>query len=330
MQKNHLKGLSAIIGLFFSIELAAANRKFKDFIELKSLRHYQVSKISDVYGIFLDSDTLISFAAEKNFFYKSRYKKNADHHESFTYESYSQDKEGLVDYRFPFGKIIGYGRWLARAPFKNKGYFILGSDLKVAAFSTNGDPIAKRDIIIDRLRPPADSRGEPTRREIYAYRAKLKSKYDMVEDKSIISTGFISKPSSFPDVDGAQFIISSRIPSFTILTMKCSDTDLSFCEISRGCFLSGKQTVKPQYVTGIAYSQKRDLLFVGDAEHNRIFAYRYYSCHHIRFQGVIHLPEKIRKLSSLLIGADDSLWVSTMGKDSYLNASVYVWSSSDW
>lgn len=323
--------LSVALCLLLSPCLLAQGKLFKDFVEFKDLKHYQIAKIADVSGIFIEDSSLTSFVAGQKFYFKSRYKKSApDSFGAFAYEHKSVDKEGNANYKFPFGRMVGAGDWIARANFGKHGYFLLGSDLRIAAYSAKEEAIAVKDIILDRLKPPADSRGEPTNKEIYSFRSRLKSAHSGFERKDMIVSGFIAKPKKLPDSDGSQFLVSSRIPGFTLLTMKCDPLDPSFCKIKRSCFLSGSQAVKPEDVSGISYSEKRNLLLIGDKKYNRLFAYRYHSCHHVRYLGVIHLPSKLKGLRSFTIDSEDSLWVATKDKDLYLNASVYVWPSASW
>ena len=322
--------LSALLCSFMRHSQASPSKKFKEWVSFKDVLHFKVAKKQDVYGIYLENDKLYTFEKGADYYYLSLPNKKLDLKDKreFIYEPYKKNSEDEIIYRHPLGKRAGRGFWLARAPF-DKGHLLLDSHFKIAAFDKEGVAIAKRDIVLDRLKPPADTRGEPTSKEIAAYRLRLKKAYEkaMSMDKDSLTTGFVRRAARLKDSDGAQFLMATRLPGFRLVTVKCLKTDLSACEVKRACYFSGGSQLKAEDVTGIAYSKKRNLVLLGDKKYQRILVFRYDSCHHVQYLGVVHLPEQLKEMRNIFVDEKDVLWVSTKEKDPYLNASVYAFSA---
>lgn len=318
--------LSAAVLSFLSTDALCKQKIFKEFIEFKEVQYAQVAKNQDVFGLFYHNKRLLTFVDGADFYYATPFNQAAPSRtEAFSDKPYAI----AASQKIPFGKLVGKGRFLARAPFGELGYFVLDGRLKIAAFTPDDKAVAVRTVIIDKVRPARDPRGEPTSIETARARQRLINAYKKIDSKNLVVSGMIAMPNVAKDPDRSQFLVSTRMKGFPLVSMNCDEKDLSLCRFERFCFLSGKRPDSIN-VTGVAYSDKRRLLMIGDNKYNRIFYYKYLSCHHVTLVGVGHLPEKLAPLRAMIVGPDDSLWVSTMKKDPYLNSSVYVWPADSW
>lgn len=137
-------------------------------------------------------------------------------------------------------------------------------------------------------------------------------------------------PKSWREREKSQFLIASQIPNFPLMKMHCSKESLTSCQITRGCFVNGNKRLKSENIFGLAISKKRELLLLGDYKNHEIAVFKYNSCHHVTRIGTIEVPPKIYPLRSIFIDKNDNLWISSIKKDHYHNASVYMWLSKDW
>ncbi len=316
------------LGLLAAVLITSPALALTEFLEFNDILHAQRSKIQDVFGIYRDSSDLYTFFADKDFYYKTKYREDAkDPLQAFSDKSFGTADSTVVT----LDSRVGKGKWLTIAPAGPKGYFLFDAELNIGAFDNTGAFIRKNTLVIDLLRPAADARGEPTRYELAAFRQNITAQFNKFAKGDVILAGVTPRFKTLPDSDGAQYLASTRLPNFTITTLKCDDNDWGNCHLARGCFISyERHQIKPEHVVGMTYSEARDLVLVGDTEYNRIFAFKYNTCHHVVFVGLMHLPTQLKELRSIEVDSKDRLWVSTKAQDEFRNASVYVWPANKW
>lgn len=329
LRHHRLSGIatSALMLVGFGGEQHLAAKTPKEFLDFKAIRYSQASKEPAVLAITFDKDSLVTLHDKRDYYFHTPFNKNAEEKTmAFTTKPYGIAKSQ----KFSTGKIIGKGRWVGRVHFQDRGIFLIDGRFDLGVFDAKNTPISKRSIILDLLRPAPDSRGEPTNLETSRFRAKLMRNYRTFKPKEIIITGVVPLPKTWHDKDRSQYLVATKISDFTVMTMKCDQKDLGYCAIKRGCFISSRLRIDPRDVTGIAISEARRLLLLGDRKSNRILSYSFRSCFQIKQVGVTYLPDELEEISNLLVDQNDRLWVSTKKKDSRLNSSVFAWESRDW
>ena len=191
-----------------------------------------------------------------------------------------------------------------------------------------------RTVPWDLLRPAADSRGEPTRVETATTRAAFAKRY--VETTGSRVVGMAKLPESLTNHRPAGYLLATRIRDFPLLLMECPGDEPSSCLLTRACNLEWgrhagvKFPVSQDGFEGLAISGKRHLILIGEPDRRRILLFSYQSCFHLPLVGELKLPDRLRTLTALAIGADDSLWIVTKQQDDFDNAAVFRWPASSW
>jgi hypothetical protein len=189
--------------------------------------------------------------------------------------------------------------------------------------------ILRRSIPWDMIRPPRDSRGEPTTVETKALRAQLKKVWTQtlglkVSGIARIPGGWVKSGVKTP------YLLASRLKGFSLILMECDPKELSLCQVSRQCYLEGASQLEPASVTGLAVNQKTKMIYIGDSKNHMIHGFKFSSCYHVPRISRIVLPQKIKAINNLFIDDDERLWVTTSSPDDYLNASIYFWPPGFW
>ena len=316
----------SIFNMFFMIILLETNAVsigvYPKKLALADVKHQQFSRFPDVRGFTFEGDTLISFDGVGNHYYKTEYRKSSSDLLAFT------SKPGQVSDSIRYKLNVGKSHsWIASYELIKGIKLFFSQDLWVLA-QEKGSRVNYESIIIDHLKPAADSRGEPTRVEIANLRSRMSK-----QGKSLKIVGV----SWGPDLDGddSQFVVATNLPGFKVTTMMCSRGRLGFCRFMRRCLISdGRgQSISSEYLGGIAYksyNKNSRVLLLGDRQYNRIFVYSYHSCYHVRQVAVIDLPENLGKLRELYIDGNDNLWVSTQKPDLLNHSSLYMWPKKCW
>lgn len=291
-------------------------------LALEDVKHQQFSRFPDIRGFTFEGSDLISFDGVGNHYYKTEYRKDSSDLLAFT------SKPGQVSDSIRYKLNIGKNHsWIASYKLIEGITLFFSEDLWVLA-REKGSRVNYESIIIDRLKPAADSRGEPPRVEIANLRSKM-SKHG----RSLKLVGVTKGPGL--DGDDSQFIVATNLSGFKVITMMCSKDRLGFCRFMRRCLISNGtgQNISSDYLGGIAYKsydKNSKILLLGDRQYNRIFVYSYHSCYHIRQVAVMDLPEYLGKLREIHIDDRDNLWVSTQSRDPLNNSSLYMWPKKCW
>ena len=233
----------------------------------------------------------------------------------------------------PFAKeVAGERRFMAVAPFvRSTLLFLESADARIIAVENpSGFFVSQRAIVLDKLKPAADPRGEPTTLEVATFRQRFMHAFGHINDGTIKLAGMAELPPKWRGGDAHQFLVASRIPGFLLMTMHCIEADLSQCRIVRGCFAEGIGDLLPEAVAGVALSSARRLVLIGDRLRHRLVVFRFDSCHDVVRVAEIALPIELKELGSVAIDTDDRLWVSTLSADDYKNANVFMWPRAAW
>lgn len=189
--------------------------------------------------------------------------------------------------------------------------------------------LLRRSIPWDMLRPPRDSRGEPTTPEIQALRTTFKKAWS--QTLGLKAAGVARIPSKWVGVGPKRaYAVALRVKGFPLALMECDTAEPSSCQLIRQCYLEGASDLSPDAVTGIAVSVKRKMLFIGDSKNRLIHGFRFDSCYNVPRVQRMAIPVQFKTLTNLFIDRDDRLWASTAAADDFLNASVYYWAPDVW
>ncbi len=234
---------------------------------------------------------------------------------------------------------------------ENKWVLLDGDKAEIVYLSPSYDVLLRKSLILDLLKPAADRYGEPSAFEVDKTRKQFLSALNQVEkNASLKFSGIASFPNAWishkklpsklkrpqpenssedwlKDRSTSQFLLMTRIPGFPLLTLSCGSEGFG-CKVERTCYLSGLEA-KAQ-LSGIAVSQKRKLLLVGDEKNKKIYLFNTTSCFQMNQVGTLNLPERLKELSSVYVDTDDNLWVSTRHPEDYENASLFRWDKTQW
>jgi hypothetical protein len=233
--------------------------------------------------------------------------------------------------RFAFGKEdtpVPDWRGLDQVP--DRQLFFDGRDLAwIESDPKTMSEILRRSIPWDMIRPPRDSRGEPTSVETKALRSKLKKIWSQTLGLKV--SGIARIPESWvKSGKKTAYILASRLKDFPLMLMECDAKEPSLCQVSRQCYLEGASQLDPAAVSGVAVSTKNKMIFIGDSKNHMIHGFKFSSCYHVPRVTRKVLPRQLKTINNLFIDSDDRLWVSTSSPDDYLNASIYFWPQGVW
>lgn len=183
-----------------------------------------------------------------------------------------------------------------------------------------------RSMALDMIKPPSDSRGEPTHKETISSRKKFLN--SLKATSGLKFSGITSTPPKWWSGKSTRYLIASQIEGFPLLSLSCDPIDITQCILDRFCLMN--QHIGVRSLVGIAVSTKRNLLLLGDKDAHAIQVYEFHSCFDIRRKTSISLPKRIKALSYVYVDEEDSLWVASSRPDDYDNASVFRWSSKEW
>lgn len=197
---------------------------------------------------------------------------------------------------------------------------------------------ATAKIAYQKLRPPADSRGEPPRHEVAATRSSfwhaLKA---LAQDRKPIISGLTewssSKAGAFGDSKAknasqtVRFFAATRAKGFPLVTVHCQLQARSYCSFDRHCWLP-KEIGSSFIPTGISFQKSSRLLLISGRR--TIYKVRVKSCFDMRLVGKLQAPKKIADITDIHVDEHDRLWLSTNNIDNYHAANIYAWPQAAW
>ena len=347
--------------ILLTTQTSRAGEAINKELTLQGVSHFLPGLIRDIGAIYRKDDSLIIIPNKGTNFLVNKYDERvADHLAAF----HLNDSDALWNLlRTTFPKTVGEGYWRAALPFaKNTLLFLDGMNARIIAYdAAEKSFIFERSVILDRLKPPRDKRGEPTNPEIAAFRAKftkslaklvaanekvkglplvidpertkeakLRGMVPVIPNPHLTLTGIAKIPEGWPRGDDAQFLVSSEIEGFSLMTMHCDEKNVSLCLIKRGCYLESVGKLTPDGVVSLAVSKKRNWLLIGDKIQHEIAIFKYDSCYHVHRIGTILLPYEMYELSAIMVDDADNLFIGTRFPDNYNNAALYVWLANAW
>ena len=189
--------------------------------------------------------------------------------------------------------------------------------------------VTRRSMPWDLIKPPADRGGEPTRAETAALRARFKIQWLKVPGRKLV--GVAPLPLALSKGRHHVYLAATKVAGFPLVEIACGDAEApSACMITRHCSLDGATELTPSNIAGIAVSEARRMVLVGDARRQLLVGFRYDSCMQVAKVKEYKLPAKLKTVSNLFVDKKDRLWVTTRSPDDYRNASVFFWPPDAW
>lgn len=277
-----------------------------------------------VTALYLDGERLITMPEGQRFAMVSSFKPQGENREKAFGPLTSTQRLQVVKEESPIPD------WRGIALNEDRILFLDGSEFSwIEAENKGMSEVLRRSIPWDRIRPPRDSRGEPTTIETKQLRLQIKKAWDRV--LGLKATGVAAIPASWVGTKGKHtYAIALRIKEFQLVIMECSSKEPSSCMLARQCYLEGVPDLTAEAIAGIGVSTKQKLILIGDRKARMIHIFRFDSCFHVPRVRQLHLPDKIKELNNIHVDHEDRLWLSTKSPDDYLNASVYYWPSHQW
>lgn len=231
--------------------------------------------------------------------------------------------------RLEVAKDAGPFNWTGIVAGTDRVLLLDGESL--ALFETdpkNLKEIVRRTLPWDMIAPPADRGGEPTKLETASFRTRFKHAFQATNGVKL--SGIAPLPDGWRTSKKRQYLAISRIKGFPLLLLECDKAEASSCVVARQCYLEGASDLLADSLTGIAVSEARRLVYIGDRKNMRVAAFKFHSCIHVTRRSDIALPARLKTLTNLAIDADDRLFVTTEIPDDYHNASLFFWPKAAW
>lgn len=214
---------------------------------------------------------------------------------------------------------------LARLPLADDGALVVdGRRMQLRMMDlAKKSQLAVSDIVIDRIKAPADSRGEAPAAESSLVRQRfVKGVQALMKRREVVITALSYYRSS---KRAHHYLATTHVPGYPLVTMSCRKDYTRFCKLDTTCMLP-KLGSTP--LVGVAYSHWRRTLVVADAK--RVYRLRLNSCYDVRLLGSVTPPQKIRSLTGVAIDEQRNLWLATGGLDDYHAANIYAWQAEKW
>lgn len=311
------------------LALATEAKKSKNELNFKAIHHAQIGIDKGVFAILRSGDQIFSIPQFSDYYIQYPY----DAMQSKSEQAFQMgERDTAPGKRIRFPEKLGMRFW--KGVWQKDGYlwFLDASGPRVITLDTGKTRWSKiRDIVVDLLKPAADSRGEPPKKEIQTFRSQFKKSYKKLTKDLPHVFGWTVLPSKQAKrFSGNHFLLLSRVPNFPLLAMTCKNPQKPDCMIARACQLQLPKGVDQEKLAGIAFSPKRNLLLIGNYSSNEIYLYQANSCYHLPLVKRLKLPKEIHELASLYVDDEDNLWIGSSEPDSYRNASTYRWNSDSW
>ncbi len=320
-----MKTLMAIGIAFFMGQVARSEEKVLSF---EKLAHFQVVIDPGVYGIFVNDKTVYTFAGESSQYVKSLYKPEAKEKDlgfGSLHNPYDDAERISIDPKDKPRRLRSALLLPQRTAFldvMNRQFAVYHEGRKVWLQPT--------ELILDLIKPPRDSKGEATRSELAALRAKFTKELSREMGNPDLISGVAKIPKSWKDTDGSQYIVWLRGTSSPLLTLKCDKEEFRSCVAQRACFLKRKNTHDYAKITSIAYDEKRDALYLFKAEDSLVLRLKGSSCLSQELETAFRLPKSLSKAQSLFIDNSSRLWIGLKEAEGETSASLFVWNAGDW
>lgn len=293
-------------------------------LTMSNVRHVQVSIDRSVYGVHRQGDYIWTLPRRGEYFIAGQYNSKAvDSFDAF----YMRNRETALSERVPFpNSDKNKGTWRGPISFGPHLVFIDADTYRFNIYDTKDRKFLKSgDLIIDRVRPAADSRGEPTRNEISELRRKFINSWRGYKKGKAIFADFaeLSADRAMPSASKYEGLALLRLDHFPLVSIKCVPKNRWFCHLDRVCYLPDHSKLISENLYGLAFEPTGKRLFIATRSPAKIHVFRYNSCFDIRFLESKVLPKRLAEISGMDIDEERALWLSISEPDPYSNGSVF-------
>ncbi|MFW7379523.1 MAG: hypothetical protein ACOH5I_11990 [Oligoflexus sp.] len=313
----------------FVVSLSTNAHENVQILEFDKIDHAQISIEREIFGVMRDKDRIWLLPKFGGFLIESRYNASAKDSEA---AFYMQGRDTAQSWRHHLPEEVSDSFW--RGIIRLDEYLMVFDPYRRRFLTFNAEKKewgVARDLVLDLLSPPADRRGLPPQRETQNLRARFLQSYKKMAKQPEIFTDVAVLPESWrKHIGNSQMIVASRIPGFSIIGMKCDLGGMGYCQFQQSCFVEPESKLHAPGLTGVAVSEKRKQILVGDFIKQEINIFHFETCYHIRYLHTLRLPPQLKAITAIDVDAEDNLWISTEEPDPYKNASVYRWSAKNW
>ncbi len=297
-------------------------------LDFKAIRHYQITLERSLLGVYREGATVIAFPAATDFYLRSDYKETEvepDLGFGSLHDPYDRSERVEFDAkgkkRLIHGLIHASGR-LAFLDSPSRQLLIWDEARKAWQLPA--------DLILDTPKPPRDARGEPTRAETAALRARLAKSLARQKAEPDLISGITAIPKGWRDRDGSQYVIWMQNADAPLLTLKCDLQTFKVCEVQRACFVKGLRKGEPSLVTSIALDPKSDELLLLEGSEKKIRRMKGDTCHGLRAEDAYQLPAELAFAQGIFVDDARNLWLALSQPEGSTSASLFTWAAARW
>ena len=315
-------------GCFVALGLSYSPVGQAQTLSLENRTASGVALAAPVASISEDEGVVITSPEGKNsFFVESRWFSERND-PTLQFGSLKSDTADMARVSFDGPQSASYWRSVSK---HEKGQVFLDAMLgRVVLRGKRGLTTLPSEIILDRLKPARDSRGEPTNRETATLRSVFIKQYKSLDRNRLHYFSLIPLPKTWLS-ENSHYLLQTDIPGFEVLKVQCQNKDGFRCIALRKCFVYGaKQSLLAGY-RSMAVWEKKNLLLFAHPEKRRIDFFQYESCFHIaKISKTLFIENKIQDPTAIFIDKKEGLWLGTKGPDNFENASIYRWPAKIW
>lgn len=320
-----------IFASLFGISTAAfepgAKARGKQF-DLAKIRHSQITLESSLYGVYREGRTVLSFPGESSFYIRSVYNPDAKERD-LGFGSLHNPYEGSE--RVPFEPKDKIRRVRSALHIGTRWAFldVMNRQLLVWDEARKSWQMPA-DLILDLPKPAADSRGEPTRAEIAALRARLTKTLSKEKGNPDLIAGITAIPKTWKDKDGSQYVLWLRAGSSPLMTVKCDQPNLRVCQLQRACFVKGISPSDIEAVNSISLDPKAQTLLLLNRSKQKVLELSGHSCHSLQAKDAYRLPKNLENAQGIFVDDANGLWLALRESEGASSASLFTWDAKDW
>ena len=291
-------------------------------LEFDNILHAQIAIETSIRGVYRDGKKLITLPERPGFFIDTTY--NFDATDRFlVFGDGTNDTANSK--RIYLGESYEKSFLRGLVPIGDDHYLLIDSKNLMAIYFNHKKNVVEsaKSIVIDMLKPPKDSRGEPITTEVRANQKKFLKAYKAIEKSEDKIVGIIPEP--LASNKGNRYLVATQMAGFPFILMGCDPVYRNKCRFLRNCFVSGMRDIKSDSIVGLTYSKKKNRMYIADQKRNKIVGFWYKSCYRVDRKESFGSAKNLRSIGGLFIDSEESLWVATLGPDNYKDASVYRW-----
>lgn len=307
-----------LLSVFFSLSAKAAEKE----LDFKAVKFYQIAIEPSLYGVYREGNTVWTFPGDETFTIKSSFNPSAKE-KDLAFGSLHNPYEGSERFPFEGDKKKRIRGILHIGP---KWAFLDSALLQFQVYNEDHKAwTPPTDLILDTAKPPRDARGEATRAEQNALRAKLTKELSREKGNPDLIAGITDIPKSWKDKDGSQYVLWLRGTSAPLLTLKCDLKEFKHCMVQRACFLKGLPEKDFPKVTSLSRDPKTDSLVLLMPGELKLLRVKGASCHRLQIEPYLRLPKSLAAAQGLFIDLENNYWVALKEADGATSASLFVW-----